>query len=368
MSSIDYIIAAVLGFILSLIVTPIIIWLAKKLKIVDKPDGQRKIHKKKTPLLGGVALFISFNSIVFLYALFSDSLVNHGILMKNILGILIGGTILMIGGFLDDKYNLKPKFQLIFPFLAILSVIVSGIGIDWMTNPFNGEIWQLDKFQEILFWKDGIAYKITWLADLFTLVWLMVMMYTTKVLDGLDGLVSGITVIAGLFIFFASLSENILQTNVALLAIILVGVFLGFLVYNFNPAAVFLGEGGSLYSGFLLGVLSIISGSKVQVTLILMGLPMLDVLWTIIRRLMDKKSVSLADKRHLHHRFLAVGFSQKKTVFYLYFLTIIFGVTVLVLQNYGWGLLFLGILVVVSFLLLTAYFYKKVKEKDKLIV
>jgi len=206
------------------------------------------------------------------------------------------------------------------------------------------------------------------LADTFTFFWLLGMMYTTKLLDGLDGLVSGITLISAIFIFFVALNKgDIVQYDVALLAILLIGSFLGFLVFNFNPAAIFLGEGGSTMAGFLLGAISIISGSKVGVTLMLLSIPALDFLWTIIRRLMERKSpFSTSDKKHLHHRLLDAGFSVKRAVLSLYGITVLFGLAAYYLQGVSWSVLGVGLIVLIVFMLILAYLYKRQRELAKL--
>jgi len=366
LTAVDYSFALIIAFFCCLVLTAVVIWLAKKLNILDQPKDPRKIHKKPTPLLGGLAIFISFNAIIAIYYFFSSDLIHKNILPKHLLGMLIGGLILMIGGILDDKYNLRPKLQLVFPIAAIASVIVSGIGIDWMTNPVSGGIWRLDEHVSTLFWFNGLPYKITIIADIFTMIWMMAMIYTTKLLDGLDGLVSGITIISGLFIFITALNKDIAQYDVALLSILLVGCFVGFLIFNFNPAKIFLGEGGSTYAGFMLGILSIISGSKVAVTLIVMGIPVLDVLWTVIRRLLEKKNpFTTSDKKHLHHRLLAAGFSVRRAVLFLYLITFIFGIAAILLQPLSYGNFLLIISVLVVFILLVVFLYKIKQEREK---
>ncbi|NQT49176.1 undecaprenyl/decaprenyl-phosphate alpha-N-acetylglucosaminyl 1-phosphate transferase [Candidatus Kuenenbacteria bacterium] len=311
---------------------------------------------------------MSFNLVVFLYSFFTNDLVGDTILFKNLLGILIGSLFLAIGGFLDDKYNLKPRWQIIWPILAILSVIVLGVGIDVITNPVSDGVFHLDKYTIKLFWHDGILYKITLLADIFTMVWLIAMMYTTKLLDGLDGLVSGVTIIGSIFIFLTALNKgDLIQYDVALLAMMLLGVFAGFLVFNFNPATIFLGEGGSTMAGFLLGSLSIISGSKVGITLMLLSIPLLDFIWTIIRRAMEKRKIFSADKKHLHHRLLAAGFTVKKAVFFLYFIAIVFGIIAYYLQDIGLNFLTIASVVVVAFMLILAYIYTKKRRRDRLL-
>jgi UDP-GlcNAc:undecaprenyl-phosphate GlcNAc-1-phosphate transferase len=302
-------------------------------KIVDNPAKrpESKIHNQPIPLLGGMAIFLSFNLVIFLSLKY---LLGGYLLPKYLWGIFFGGLILMIGGFLDDKYNLKPKFQIIFPLLASLSIIVSGIGIEYITNPLGG-IFYLQQININLFSIGGLPYKITLLADFFTLIWLMGMMYTTKILDGLDGLVSGITAIGSLIVFCLSLSAEVDQPETAMLAIILAGAAIGFLMLNFYPAKLYLGEGGSLFTGFMLGVLAIISGGKIATALLIMGIPILDLAWVIIRRFVkDKKSpFKTADRKHLHFRLLDVGFSHRQAVLFLYLLTTIFGTCSLLLRG-----------------------------------
>ena len=368
MNGYDYIFALIISFLACLILTPMFIIAAKRLKIIDRPDAERKIHKRPTPLLGGMAIFLGFNLIVLFYTFITRDLIGDTIILKNILGIIIGSLFLAIGGWLDDKYNLRPKYQLICPILAVLSVIVCGIGIDSITNPFGAGMVELDQYAINLFWYDGFPYKITLLADLFTFVWLMAMMYTTKLLDGLDGLVSGVAVIGAIFIFLTALNKGeIIQYDVALLAMILIGAFIGFLVFNFNPATIFLGEGGSTLAGFLLGVVSIVSGSKVGITLMLLSIPVLDFIWTIIRRLLEKKTIFSADRKHLHHRLLDAGFSVKQAVFFLYFIAVIFGVVAYFFQESGLNFLGGTAAVVIAFLLILAYIYRRKRLRDKLL-
>ncbi len=369
MFSSDYILALIVSFAVSVIFTLLIAKLAKHLKIVDSPDQARKVHLKPTPLLGGLAIFLSFNLMVFLYSFFTTDLLGDTISMRNLLGIFLGTLFLASGGFLDDKYNLKPKWQIVWPILSVLSVIVCGLGIDWVTNPFGEGIFYLNDYTFNVFWYGGFPYKITLFADIFTLLWLMAMIYTTKLLDGLDGLVSGMTVISAVFIFLTALNKGeTLQSDVALLSMILLGVFAGFLVFNFNPASIFLGEGGSTMAGFLLGSLSIVSGSKVGVTLMLLSIPVLDFIWTIIRRLLDKRSpFSTADDLHLHFRLLRVGFSVKQAVFFLYSIALVFGIAIYYLQDYGFGFWSFSVLAMAVFMVIMAYIYRKKKRENKLL-
>ena len=173
------------------------------------------------------------------------------------------------------------------------------------------------------------------LGSLVVFIWIMGMTYTTKFLDGMDGLVSGVSGIAGLVIFALSLAPQVMQTSTAFLAIIFAAVCFGFLPHNFHPAKIFLGEGGSTFTGFMIGVLSVISGGKIATALLVLGIPILDAAWVIVRRLWHGASPFVGDKKHLHFRLLDVGWSQKQTVLFLYFLSAAFGFTAVFLQSWG---------------------------------
>ncbi|MFH0819560.1 MAG: MraY family glycosyltransferase [bacterium] len=356
-----YFIAFLAAFILSVILTKAVMKLALKLKVVDQPNQERKIHPKAIPLLGGAAIFLSFSLVVIYYSFISGDILTKYYLPKYIIGFLLGGAVLMIGGFLDDKYNLKPARQIIFPIIACLIVIASGVGIHFITNPFGGII-RLDQPKFEILRISGLPYRIAPWADLFALIWLLGMMYTTKFLDGLDGLVSGITVIGALVIFFLSFNPIVSQPQTALIAIILAGSSLGFLIFNFHPAKIFLGEGGSLFCGFTLGVLAIIAGGKIATALLIMGIPILDVLWVILRRLFwEKKSpFSTPDKKHLHFRLLSAGLSQRQAVLFLYFLTFLFGMSALLLQSLGklYALIILAVIMLIL-ALSVIYLYRR---------
>lgn len=337
------------AFFLSLIFTPPIKRLAKKLKIVDYP-APRKIHQKPTPLLGGLAIFLSFSLAILIF--WSLGYINDAKISNSyILAILLGGLILMIGGFLDDRYSLKPLQQFIFPFLAILTVLFAGIKIQYITNPLGGVL----KFPFEL----GL---------IFAFFWLLGMVYTTKFLDGLDGLASGITTIGAIIIFIVSLYWDVPSSGTSVLALILAGACLGFLVFNWHPAKIFLGEGGSVFCGFMLGILAIISGSKIATALLIMGIPILDVFWVIIRRLWQGSSPVKADNKHLHFRLLDIGLNHQQAVIFLYLITTAFGVTSLFLHSQG-KLVALGILTLFMMILASSlviiYKIKTQKQKTK---
>jgi len=295
--------AFIAGFVLALVATPLTAHLARKTGAVDLPDGDRKTHARPTPLLGGLAIFVAFVAAVLVIR---GGLLGGFLLAKHLAGIVIGGCILMIGGALDDRYRLRPAYQLAFPALAALVVIASGIGADLITNPLGGTF-RLDLWEITLFTYAGNPYHLTLPADLFTFVWLMGMMYTTKLLDGLDGLVTGLGVIGFFVIAMLSLTPDVAQPELARLAMAAAGAAGGFLFFNARPASIFLGEGGSTFIGFLLGVMAILSGGKIGVTLLVLAVPIMDVAWTIARRVQLGRSISQGGVDHLHFRLVRWG-------------------------------------------------------------
>lgn len=345
----NYFLPALLAFFLSLVLTILVSKLALKWGIVDMPDNQRKIHKVPIPLLGGLAIFFSFFIVAFS---FLGELTIGNLQFHHWLGVFLGGLVLMIGGLGDDKYNLKPRYQIIFPILAVLCVVLGGVEIEKITNP-NG----------------GFIFIPALISAVLIGVWLLGMMYTTKLLDGVDGLVSGVSAIGSLVIFLFTTTTQYHQPDIALAAIILAGSILGFWVFNFNPAKIFLGEGGSLFLGYILGVLAIISGGKIAIALLIMGVPILDVLWTIVRRTISGKNpFKFADRKHLHHRLLDFGLNQKQTVLVFYILSATFGLSGLFLQSKG-KLLTLSLLFVAMIFLVVGFsFLDKKKRKPKLLI
>lgn len=339
---------ALFAFILSIVLTIVVRRAALRNGIVDRPstDPSRKVHHRPVPLLGGFAVWSAFAiAVLVLLLLRPDDLLGGFLLPKHLAGILTAGFFLILGGYLDDRFGRTPRQQIVWPILAALAVIASGIGIASITNPFGGTI-PLDQWIANVFTVGNTPYTIVVFADLFALMWLLVAMYATKFLDGLDGLVSGISVIGMLVVFFVSQTSAVGQPETALLALIAAASFAGFLVFNFHPAKIFLGEGGSLFAGFLLGTLSILSGGKIATALLILGVPLLDVAWVVLRRIFrERRSPFASDRKHLHFRLLDLGLSHRAVVLLLYVLTAVFGMSTLVVRGSA-KVLLLGFLVV----------------------
>lgn len=333
------------AFIIAVLVTPLVRYFAHRTQAVDVPRPPRNLHTHIVAKLGGLAVFISVAIGMLLYVHVGgiDPLI---VPFKFVWALLIGGVVLMIGGFLDDKYDLPPYILWIFPALASLIVVLSGIGvgIKFISNPFGAPL-------SLNFHVLGMPA-----SGVFIFLWMLGMMFTTKFLDGLDGLVAGIGLIAGLTLFALSLSENVQQPITASLSIILVGALAGYLVYAFHPASIFLGEGGSTLIGFILGVLSVILGGKIATALLVMGIPILDVAWVILQRLYFRKSPFRGDRLHIHFKMIDLGFSQRQTALVLYALSAGFGFTAVFLQSMG-KLVALGILFTIMGMLVLGVLY-----------
>lgn len=318
-----YGIAFAISFLLAWGAAIVVRHIALRCRIVDLPDEKRKKHESPRPLLGGIAIYMSFFIVLFgAYFLWPEFFVN--LKKTQLIALFCGSTILMVGGYLDDRYTLRARYQLVFPLLAALAILVGGVNLTHITNPFGGAPFEITRF---------LVRGAPLGVSLLVFVWLMGLMYTTKILDGVDGLVGGITAIGAFMIFLLTQSARFFQPDIGLASLIFVGACLGFLVLNFPPAKLFLGEGGSLFTGFILGNLAIIAGSKIATTLLVMGLPMVDLAYTVYRRVHAGTSPFKGDAGHLHFKLLEKGFTARRLVLIKYLIAVLFGVSTLVLQS-----------------------------------
>jgi UDP-GlcNAc:undecaprenyl-phosphate GlcNAc-1-phosphate transferase len=290
-------------------------WLAWRWQILDYPRSARKIHTEPIPLTGGLAIVTAFLSAIGVLYLF-DFFKFIDFSPNNLLAIVLSVLILMIGGTLDDRYDLSPKWQIITPLLAIAVIVFGGIGVDFLTNPLDG----------------SLIYLSAWMGNILAFVWLLGLTYTTKLLDGLDGLVGGMAFIGSAVIALLILNMSWLQSDVLYLVLAFMAALIGFLIFNLPKASIFLGDGGSLLAGFMLGVFSILSGSKIATTLLVMALLIIDTAWVIGYRLFQKKPIFSADKNHLHHRLLALGWRPYKILVFIYSVSFLFGLSTLLLN------------------------------------
>ena len=355
-----FLLGGILAFGISLILTPLVRRFSAARGILDVPGVDRKKHRGPTPLLGGFAIFFSFWAVLGAFSFFLPIFFWRSVSPQQLLGVFLGSAALMIFGYFDDKYSLRPHIQIWGPILAAALALVFGVGARFITNPLGG-ILRLDFYQLNIEW---LGLWPVFPANVIAFVWLTGTMYTMKILDGLDGLVSGIAAIGGLLIFLFATITRYTQSDAALVSIIFTGSALGFLVWNFYPAKIFLGEGGSLFCGFMLGVLAVIAGGKIAIALLVIGIPALDLVWVVCRRVFwERRSFALADRGHLHYRLLDIGLSERQAVLTLCLFSFLFGVIALFLPSRG-KLLALGILIAAMIILSIVTISRSKKDKS----
>jgi UDP-GlcNAc:undecaprenyl-phosphate GlcNAc-1-phosphate transferase len=355
-----YFIAMAISFVLSLAAVFVVRRIALRYNIVDRPEvnPDRKIHQDAMPFMGAVAIFFAFSVTLLGFTFLTNHILGHTLELKNILGVILAGLVVTIGGILDDKYDLPAKYQILFPAIAVIIIILSGIGIEFITNPFGGMI-DFSRFKFKLLTLGGVPYFINLISDGFTFIWLMVVVYMLKIFDGLDGLVSGLSVIGGLIVAGLCLFTAFYQPEVALIALIFSGACLGVWTLNFYPAKIFLGE-ASVFCGLMLGILAIISGSKIATALLVLAVPLFDLVWVVIRRtFVEHKPFWRADRKHIHFRLLDLGVSHRNVVLIFYAIAFAFGLVTLVADS----LIKLIVLIILALLLTGSAWYIAVRQK-----
>lgn len=314
------------AFLTSFFTTPLVIKIYRHFSIIDDPKKkhqEKTTHEHPVPRGGGIPIFLS----IFLTSLFFLPLDKH------LIGILLGGFILAVIGIFDDIYDLNPYLRLLTGALAGLCVIGAGIGIAFITNPFNGVI-RLDQPQIPIF-LFGKLRTVWILADLFAFFWILWCQNFVNWSKGIDGQLPGIVVVASLTIALLSLkfSADITQWQVAILAVILAASYLGFLPFNFYPQKIMPGFGAGSLAGFFLAVLTILSTTKVGTAVIVLVIPMLDAFYSILRRVLRGKSPVWGDRGHLHHRLLALGWGKRRIAIFYWLISAFFGVLALYLNS-----------------------------------
>jgi len=297
--------------VVSAVLTPLAQRLGLRYGIRDVPGGRRK-HSGVIPRLGGIPLYVAFCTAVLLTRTFPRSDPEEWL---RVTGILVGATTVFLGGLLDDKNQLKALTQVAGMAIVALMAIPFKVFIEVINNPvIDQQIW------------------FPWYVMLpLTLLWLMGSMVTMNLLDGLDGLSTGVTTIASLILFLHMLRLE--QYSTSLLPLALLGATLGFLPYNFHPAKIFLGSSGAYFLGYTVGALSIVSGAKMATLLLVMGIPILDVAWQLFDRRRRKQPLGIGDRGHLHLRLYDLGLPQRSIVLLYYLLTTILGGLALVISS-----------------------------------
>ncbi len=312
----------VVAFVLCVLLEPLGIRLARQLGVIDRPVGD-KIHTRATPLMGGVAIAVAF--LVTAGAWHAWTALRYHDPNTALTGLLIGCALAAALGIWDELRTLPPRLHL----LGQIGVVLVTLGlnfpiIDTISNPLQKITVQGNASQPVL----------PIIGVLFTVFWIVGMMNTINFLDGLDGLAGGVTAIAAFFLglwevvvagtrYFPSPSHD--SQNV-ILPLMLCGAILGFLVYNWAPARVFMGDSGAMFIGFTLGALSIFGTSpRVGTALLILIVPIVDVAWAIVRRLAGRRSFASGDKHHIYHRMLELGLTRRAVVLLFYGLCLVLG-------------------------------------------
>lgn len=306
------IIGCIVSLALALLLTPLVKKLAIKIGAVDVPNA-RKVHTKIMPRLGGLAIYLAFMLsmfavLPFVWDLFSMRDANF------IKAFLLGGSVIVLIGALDDRFELSAKVKLLGQIVAACIVVFGfDITVDFVNIPFNNTYSSLE----------------SWIAIPLTIFWIVGVTNAINLIDGLDGLAAGVSGIAiGTILVMALLMGNL---TVALLCLLLLGGVVGFLFFNFHPAQIFMGDTGSLFLGFSLAMLSMLGFKQIAIVsfitpLIIIGVPLSDTFFAIVRRWIQKKPIFAPDKGHLHHCLREIGFSHRQSVLIVYGIAAFFGV------------------------------------------
>lgn len=298
-------------FLISFIITPIIKKIAFHIKSVDKPN-KRRINKVPMPTLGGLAIFLSF---ILGYMIFSNKI-------TDMIAIIFGGIVILFTGIIDDINPIKPKYKLMGQIAgAIIVTFYGGLLIE-----------RVDAF--------GIFIDFGMFSHVVTIFFIVGMVNVLNFIDGLDGLAAGLSEIFFITIAVIALIQQKSNGLDIYLTLIMLGSTAGFLVHNFYPAKIYLGDSGAMFLGYIISVIAILGFKVVTITsvvvpIFILAIPIFDTFFVILRRLKDKKSVSIADKTHLHHRLLDFGFNHRNTVIIIYIMDIFFAFATIIYSLYS---------------------------------
>jgi len=320
-------VSLIAAFIASILLTPLVKRLAFRIGAVDAPN-YRKVHARIMPRLGGLAIFLAFLiGIAILYP-FLINVLPYYTSEYSLLAIILGACIIVATGVIDDMREISAKAKMLGQLAAALIVIfVGGIQIDEVNLPFVGEL------------------DFGLLSIPLTILWIIGITNAINLIDGLDGLAAGVSTIA--LITLAVMAFNMGNMFVLAIAAILAAASIGFLFYNFHPAKIFMGDTGALFLGFMISVLALLGFKNVTfvsliIPIIILGVPISDTFFAIVRRVRMKKKWSDPDKSHLHHRLLDMGFTHRQTVLLIYGIAMMFGLAAVIFSMAKvWGAILL---------------------------
>lgn len=304
-----------IAIIISFLATPLVKALAYKVGAIDVPKDGRRMHKTPIPRLGGLAIFLAFLLSTLLFAEID----------RQMQGILMGAVIIVILGVLDDIMTLRALPKFFIQILAASIAVYHGCVIQFVSN-FN-------------LFSDTLYINLGWLSVPVTIIWIVAITNAVNFIDGLDGLAVGVSAIsAGSLLVIALM---VAEGNIAIVIAALLGACIGFIPYNFNPAKIFMGDTGSTFLGYILATLSIQGLFKMYaiisfaVPFLILGVPIFDICFAFLRRIAKGQNPMIADRGHVHHRLIDMGFSQKQSVAITYMITAILGLAAVVLTTSG---------------------------------
>jgi UDP-GlcNAc:undecaprenyl-phosphate/decaprenyl-phosphate GlcNAc-1-phosphate transferase len=321
-------VSLIVAFVAAILLTPLVKRLAFRLGAVDAPN-YRKVHARIMPRLGGLAIYLAFMIGILLLKFVTNFQSDY------LYAILIAATIIIITGIIDDMREISAKAKLLGQIVAACIVVfVGGIQIDNINLPFGGEL------------------EFGWLGIPFTIVWIVGITNAINLIDGLDGLAAGVSTIA---LMTLAVMAMIMGNGIVIaMAAILAAATIGFLFFNFHPAKIFMGDTGALFLGFMISVLALLGFKNVAVIsfvipVIMLGVPISDTFFAIVRRLRSGKKWSDPDKSHLHHRLLDLGFSHRQTVLIIYAMASMFGLAAVIFSMAKiWGAILLIAVILVA--------------------
>ena len=303
-----------LSFVLAggaaLLLTPLVRRLALAARTVDEPSA-RRVHDRPTPSWGGLAIIGGFVVAVVGIGLTKHSALPDGLSRSQLVGLLLGGLFVAAIGVVDDRFHVRAKTKLAGQIIGAALLVPFGVTIQFVSNPFGG----------------GMIALYPWAGAIFTVCWVVATTNAINLVDGLDGLAAGISVMAGFTLGVIAALRG--QPGLAVVAFALSGAAAGFLPYNFHPARIFMGDTGAYFLGFALGAITLLGAFKVAasiaifVPVLVLAFPLLDTVSTALRRYRRGQPVFGADREHLHHRLLAVGLSHRGAVLFTYFVTLV---------------------------------------------
>ncbi len=311
----------------SYLLTPLGIHLAHKLGLVDDPDKRThpaQVHKGIIPRAGGLTIFIAIACMTLYF-------VGFGRIPLSILG---GGFLLVLIGLIDDKIDLPPAVRFLVNFIAAAIAVSAGIGIPYVTNPFGGII-HLDHFRYTFEFLNQ-SYTLLLIADIFAILWIAGLMNFVSWSSAVDGQLGGFVGISSIFIGLTALrfsAHDISSIQIAILAFVTAGAFIGFTPWSFYPQKIMPGYSGGTLAGYLLAVLSILSFSKLGVLAMVLAIPIVDATYVIIRRIVQKKSPLKGDSGHFHHRLLSIGWGKRRIAVFYWLVSLLFGIASLYLEG-----------------------------------